>query len=298
MPLNIITADQRMAEKGGVKAVILGVPKIGKTSLLRTVNPDTTLFVDLEAGDLAVTDVPVDTVRPKTWPEMRDLAAYLGGPNPALPDTAPYSQAHFNHVVGEFGGTEALVKYETYFIDSITVASRVCMTWCLAQPEAFNSKGQPDPRGAYGLLGRQMIAWLSQLQHARSKNVIFVGILDQTKDDFGRVTWELQIDGQATKHALLGIVDQIVTLAAVDFGDGEPVRCFVTQQMNPYGFPAGDRSGRLDAIEPPDLGALILKASDQERRRAALATTLKPRADADQSPKQPARSAKAETVAA
>jgi hypothetical protein len=292
MPLNIISADQRLAEKNGVKALILGPAKIGKTSLLRTLDTAKTLFVDLEAGDLAVQDVPVDTVRPRTWPEMRDLAAYLGGPNPALPDAAPYSTAHYNHVVETFGDAGALDKYETYFIDSITVASRVCMTWCQAQPDAFNAQGKPDPRGAYSLLGRQMIAWLTHLQHARGKNVIFVGILDQTKDDFGRTTWELQIDGQATNRAILGIVDQVITLAPVDFGDGQPVRAFVTKQMNPYGFPAGDRSGRLDEIEPPDLGALISKASDQKRQRAALSTKITPRADADQSSnQQPAEAA-------
>jgi hypothetical protein len=282
MAFQIITADQRMAEAGGVKAVILGPPKVGKTSLLRTLDASKTLFVDLEAGDLAVSDVPVDTVRPQTWPEMRDLAAFLGGPNTALPDAAPYSLAHYNHVLEEFGGPAALEKYDTYFIDSITVASRVCMQWAQAQPEAFNQQGKPDTRGAYGLLGRQMIAWLTQLQHARSKNVIFVGILDQAKDDFGRVTWEPQIEGRATGNALLGIVDQVLTLANVDFGDGEPVRCFVTKQGNQYGYPAGDRSGRLDLIEPPNLGHLIAKAGDQSRRRADLTTTIRPHADATQ----------------
>jgi len=282
MPLNIVTADQRMAEKGGVKAVILGVPKIGKTTLLRTLDPKKTLFVDLEAGDLAVSDLPVDTVRPQTWPEMRDLACYLGGPNLALAEAAPYSKAHYDHVVSEFGGPETLDKYETYFIDSITVASRVCLNWALTQPESFNAQGKPDTRGSYGLLGRQMIAWLTQLQHARSRNVIFVGILDQQKDDFGRLTWEPQIEGRATGNAILGIVDQVITMANIDFGDGEPVRAFVTKQGNAYGFPAGDRSGRLDEIEPPDLGALIAKASDEQRRRGSLTTTIAPRADAQQ----------------
>jgi hypothetical protein len=28
-----------------------------------------------------------DTMRPRTWEECRDLAVYLGGPNPALPAT-------------------------------------------------------------------------------------------------------------------------------------------------------------------------------------------------------------------
>jgi MOSC domain-containing protein YiiM len=35
----------------------------------------TTLFLDLEAGDLAIGDLAVDTIRPRTWQECRDFAA-------------------------------------------------------------------------------------------------------------------------------------------------------------------------------------------------------------------------------
>ena len=38
-------------------------------------------------------------------------------------------------------------------------------------------------------------------------------------------------------------------------------RSFVTQTMNPYGFPAKNRSGQLDVLEPPDLRALIAKCA-------------------------------------
>ena len=46
------------------------------------------LFVDLEAGDLAVKDWRGECVRPTTWPEFRDLVVFLAGPNPALPPEA------------------------------------------------------------------------------------------------------------------------------------------------------------------------------------------------------------------
>ncbi|MBO6773868.1 MAG: hypothetical protein JJ898_21305, partial [Thalassospira sp.] len=42
-------------------------------------------------------------------------------------------------------------------------------------------------------------------------------------------------------------------------GDGEPFRAFVCQTLNPFGFPAKDRSGRLDQIEEPHLGRLMEK---------------------------------------
>src|SRR6188768_1667271 len=124
--LRIITADERMAQDKGVKALIAGPAGVGKTTLLRTLDPKSTLFVDLEAGDLAVRDIEVDTFQPRTWEACRDLACYLGGPNPALPATSIYSQAHYDAVCETMGGADALKKYATYFVDSITVAGRLC----------------------------------------------------------------------------------------------------------------------------------------------------------------------------
>lgn len=273
MALQIITADQRAAERGGVKALILGPYGIGKTSLLRTLDAASTLFVDGEAGDLAVQDVPSDTIRPLTWPDCRDLAAFIGGANPALPDHAPYSQAHHDAVAGSFD-PKLIEKYDTIFVDSITKLSRLCLQWAQQQPDAFNAQGKPDLRGAYGLLGREMLGWVTQLQHARGKNVIFTCAMEQAKDDFGRLVWEPHIEGSKTGRELPGIVDEVISYVLTDFGDGVPVRAFITNKNNDQGLPAKDRSGRLDPIEQPHLGKLIAKAGDSERRRVGLTTTL------------------------
>jgi hypothetical protein len=37
------------------------------------------------------------------------------------------------------------------------------------------------------------------------------------------------------------------------------VRGFVCTSPNPWGYPAKDRSGKLDQLEPPDLRTLIAK---------------------------------------
>ncbi|MEQ1917521.1 MAG: ATP-binding protein, partial [Gallionella sp.] len=180
MSLPIISADQRRAEKRGVKMALLGKSGIGKTSQLKTLGTDITLFIDLEAGDLAVSEWSGDTIRPRTWPEFRDLVVFLAGPNPALPADQPFSQAHFDHVCQIYGNPAQLDKYETYFCDSITALSRLCFTWAKAQPAAYSERtGKPDSRGAYGLLGQEMITALTHLQHARGKNVVFVAILDE-----------------------------------------------------------------------------------------------------------------------
>ena len=260
MSLPIISADERLKETRGIKGVIFGKSGIGKTSLLWTLDADTALFMDMEAGDLAIEGWAGDSIRPRTWQECRDFAVFIGGPNPALRDDQPYSAAHYNAVVDKFGETKSLDKYETIFIDSITVAGRLCLQWCKGQPQAFSEKtGKPDTRGAYGLHGQEMIAWLTHLQHTRNKNIWFVGILDEKTDDFNRKIFLPQIDGSKTGLELPGIVDQVVTMAEIQADDGSAYRAFVNHTLNPYGFPAKDRSGRLEALEEPHLGKLMAK---------------------------------------
>jgi ABC-type transport system involved in cytochrome bd biosynthesis fused ATPase/permease subunit len=77
MPLAIIDAEARMKEKRGHKVVIAGSSGVGKTTLARTLDSDTTLFMDLEAGDAAIEGWPLDVIRPSTWSECRDFACYL-----------------------------------------------------------------------------------------------------------------------------------------------------------------------------------------------------------------------------
>ena len=260
MALPIVTADQRLAEPRGIKGCIFGRSGIGKTSLLWTLNARATLFFDLEAGDLAIEGWDGDSIRPRTWTECRDFAVFIGGPNPALRDEQPYSQAHYEAVCAKFGNPAVLDRYATVFIDSITVAGRLCFQWCKGQPEAISEKtGKPDVRGAYGLHGREMIGWLTHLQHTRAKNVWFVGILDQKLDDFNRKVFSPQIDGSKTGLELPGIVDQVITMAELPDAAGKSARAFVCQTLNPWGFPAKDRSGRLDMIEAPHLGRLMEK---------------------------------------
>lgn len=260
MSLKIITASERLKERRGIKAVIFGPSGIGKTSLLWTLDASKTLFLNLEAGELAIEGLEIDEIRPRTWEQFRDFAVFLGGPNPALREDQPFSQAHYDYACQQFGDPASLDKYETYFIDSITVLGRLCFQWCKGQPEAFSEKtGKPDIRSAYGLHGREMLAALTHLQHVRGKNVVLVGILDKKTDDFNRVSWQPQIDGSKTGLELPGIVDEVISMVELKDEAGQSFRGFVCQTINPWSYPAKDRSGRLDQVEEPHLGKLFAK---------------------------------------
>lgn len=272
--MKIITAEERLAQVRKPKILLTGPYGVGKTTQLTTLDPKTTLFADLESGDLAVQDFPCDHLRLDSWPECRNLAAFLGGVDKNVASGDTYGAQHVQWAEAwfhEHAPNIKLAKYETYFIDSITVASRWCLAWALQQPESFNKQGERNTLGAYGLLAREMVAWLTQLQRA-DVTVVFSAILEQSKDEFERSYWGLQLEGGKVGRELPGIVDQVVTMQFVPVeGEALPQRRFVCRPENPKAYPAKDRSGRLEMIEPANLGQLIRKltAKPATKQRAA-----------------------------
>jgi hypothetical protein len=266
MALELLDAVARLSELRGPKILIAGPTAIGKTSLLKTFLPEllsTTLLVDLEAGDLPVADLAITSVRPRTWEDCKDIACAIGGPDPARAPGAPYSQGHYHTIIAD-PTFASLAQFNIIFVDSYTELARRCRAWAEQQPESFNAYGKKDLRGAYGLVGRELIAWTQQLQHARARTIILVTILEKIVDERGSPTWQIQLEGQRTRRELPAILDVIVTMTWVTFKDGNARRAFVCDPANSWGYPAKDRSGRLAQIEEPNLEKLLAKLSTQQ----------------------------------
>ena len=270
MSLRIITADARLAEaQGKTTMAIFGPSGSGKTSLLKTLPPAETLCIDLEAGMKSVQDWTGDSIPVRSFADALDIACLVGGINPSADPNGYFSEGHYQHLTKVYPDLMAMIAAKRIiFVDSITDLTRQAMAWAKTQPQAMSEKtGKLDTRGAYGLLAREVIALLKHLQHAPGKTVIFVGILEKVVDDFNRVTWQPQMEGGKAARELPGIVDQVLTLSLfAEDGDGwrhDPEKAqsrrLVCQSGNLFGLPAKDRSGRLDATEPPDLGALLTK---------------------------------------
>jgi len=269
--MKLVTAIERIAEAHRkVSMVIAGRAKVGKTSLLLTLPENEVMVLDFEAGLSAIEGrFHGDSIPLRSWVDTISIACLLGGPDLSRTSDQPYSQAHYDHVIGIASGID-VARYKTIFVDSTSDLTRVAMQWAKSQPDAFSGRtGRPDTRGAYGLLGREVIALLKHLQHAPGKNVIFVGGLDRRVDEFGREAFELQTEGAKIGAQLPYIVDQVITMSDFDYDATTGVwthnlgkgahRGLCCQSPNPWGLPAGDRSGRLGLIEEPHLGRLIVK---------------------------------------
>ena len=255
--MQILTAEARLAEPRGTSIVLTGPSGIGKTHALRTLDPAKTLIIDVDRGALPLLDTPFDMVRPSGWEEIADLLCLIGGANPGLPPTSAYSSTHFAKVSGLLD----VSKYDVFVLDSLTQVGRESFRWAETHPESPPRGGGRDSRQTYGQHARQMVAGLQHAQRgAPNKVIILTAVLEKLTDDRGQSEWRVQVEGDKTSRELPGIVDHVVVLDWLTFGASKkPVRAFVTQSPNEWGYPAKSRSNRLDVVEKPDLGALIKK---------------------------------------
>jgi len=255
--LQILTPVDRQREPHGTSIVLAGPSGIGKTYALQKLDPARTLVIDIDRGGTSLGNFPVDIARASGWEEVADLFCLIGGPNPSLPSSSAYSQAHFDKVRGLLD----VSRYDTFVLDSITQVGRESYRYAETHPESTPRSGAKDTRQLYGQHARQMIAGLQQVQRgAPNKVIIMTAILERVGEDQGHAEWRIQLEGDKTARELPGIVDHLVTYSLVAFGDGKPpTRAFICSAPNPWGFPAKTRSDRLSQVEEPDLGKLIRK---------------------------------------
>jgi hypothetical protein len=141
-------------------------------------------------------------------------------------------------------GSQEAKHFESVALDSISEMAELS----LAQNLAVNKDG----RAAYGSMGNEMTTVIRYFRDL-PLHVLFIAKLDKGTDELGRITYSPGMPGQKLSQSLPYFFDEVLALRCTTTGERE-LLC----QPDSLWL-AKDRSGRLDRLEPPDLGAMIKK---------------------------------------
>lgn len=212
------TTTRQAARSGGLKCVVYGDAKVGKTTLAATTpNPEKeTLIISCENGMLGLKDYDIPVAEVESWDALRaGLVDLAKGDHP----------------------------YRWIIVDSLTEIADMHLRELL--------KGTKDPRKAYGSLYDDVIACIRFLRDKIKTNVLLICEATSYETEAGRIGWRPQMPGNSLKDKVPYSMDEVFAMRIVRDPDGKPFRQL---QTRPDGiWTAGDRSGALDPWEPPNL---------------------------------------------
>lgn len=210
-----------------LKILVHGPAGSGKTRLCATTGGKP-LIISAESGLLSLAGSDLDVV------EIKDMAGLYD--------------------VYNFLATDK--KYDWVCLDSISEIAEVVLE---------TEKGKTnDPRKAYGELQTVMMGLLRSFRDL-PKNIYFAAKQERIKDDItGGIVFGPSAPGQKIGPAMPYLFDLVFALHSWKDDEGKIQRALQTQKDAQYD--AKDRSGKLDMIEPPDLGAIYAKIIPQSTK--------------------------------
>lgn len=213
--------------KNQPKIVVYGAPGVGKTSLAASL-PGKLLILSAEAGllSLAGADIDADVVEVQSLETLRAVYSELK----AAPDA-----------------------YAWVVLDSVSEIAEVVL--------AAEKAKTKDPRAAYGALQDSMLGIMRAFRDL-SCGVYFSAKMSTTKDEAtGRVSYGIGMPGAKLGESIPYLFDEVFRLVVVDEDDGAGGKVASRYLLTATDgkSTAKDRSGRLDAYERADLGAVVAK---------------------------------------
>ena len=205
----------------GIKMLVYGAAGTGKTTLIGSM--PTPLILSAESGLLSLQGNDLAYIDIGGVRDLRDAYDWIV----ASPDAK---------------------RFESVAIDSISEIAELCLT-----EEQAKTK---DGRAAYGQMGTSMGTIIRAFRDL-PLHVLFIAKLDKGADELGRITYSPGMPGQKLTQSMPYFVDQVLALR-VEKNAENVVRREILCHPDSLWL-AKDRSGRLDRLEPPDLGLLIKK---------------------------------------
>ena len=210
------------AHANGVKLLVYGAAGAGKTTLIRTLPRP--VIISAEAGLLSLVGEDLPYVEVSSMAELKDAYAWAASSDEAK-------------------------GFETIAIDSLSEVAEVVLN--------HEKKIAKDPRQAYGAMQEQMTDIIRAFRDLPGRNVYMSAKCEKATDEMGRVSYAPSMPGNKTGQQLPYFFDEVLALRVEKDADGTPQRALMAASDGLW--TAKDRSGRLDAWEPPDLGAVIRK---------------------------------------
>jgi hypothetical protein len=235
--MNIQNTNQLTS--GHVKALVYGMSGSGKTSSFGTL-PTGTLVISAEGGLMPLIGKSVDFIdiaRADDGAVLTDPAQRIA----RLSEIFKWLHAGCPDAKGK-----ATNAYRNVCLDSLTEISQLLV-------QKLN-KDFPDRKDSFPMWGEYTKIMLSIVKSFRDLpyNVFMSVLAEPDKDETGKRFIGMDVAGSMSRK--LGQYFDLVLYVHVD---AEGTRSFITRSTDT--IQCKDRSGKLDAKEAPDLGALVLK---------------------------------------
>ena len=207
----------------GIKALIYGRSGAGKTYMARTAPAP--LILSAESGVLSLRDVSIPMIEIRTVDDLTEAYTWLTSSAEAQ-------------------------QFQTIYIDSVSEIAEVILS---------NAKKQvKDPRQAYGELIEKMTMTLRAYRDIQGKHVVMLAKQESHKDNVSQMTtFGPSMPGAKLSEQIPYLFDEVFRLGIGKLPTGEEYRFLQTSPDLQY--EAKDRSGSLEALEPPNLTHIFNK---------------------------------------
>lgn len=208
--------------QSGVKMLVYGQAGAGKTSLIPTLpNP---VVLSAEGGLLSIADSDTPFIEVCDMSTLCEAYQWLTE-------------------------SEEAKQFQSVALDSISEIAEVVLS--------AEKKKSKDPRQAYGALQDIMGDLIRAFRDIPKLHVYMSAKLEKAQDEQGRLLYSPSMPGAKLSQQIGYFFDEVFALRVEKGEDGKNIRML---QCDTDGiWTAKDRSGKLDAWEEPDLGAIINK---------------------------------------
>ena len=209
------------ASANGVKLLVYGHAGAGKTTLAASMPRP--IIISAEGGLLSIQHAALPYIEVSSMETLREA---------------------FDYVSGEHGA-----DFDSIVLDSISEIAEVV----LIHEKAVNKDG----RAAYGEMAVQMTSIIRAFRDLPGKHVLMTAKVEKSQDETGRILYSPSMPGNKVGQSLPYFFDEVLALRVEKDAEGVAQRALMCDSDGLW--LAKDRSGKLDAWEAPDIGAVINK---------------------------------------